>query len=107
MATRRIQGQKFQAARDTAVLPTEAIRELTIPQHMVICVKRLESSGKVQEFHAASVYRTAMACTIIGLCRLNETRKYFPVPLPTDREVTALGLPDIETFVRDWETLKT
>src|SRR5262244_3838863 len=58
------------AACDAALLLTEAIRELTIPQHLVACFKRLEDAHHVSETYAAAVRRLAMAATVIGIYRV-------------------------------------
>jgi hypothetical protein len=90
------------AACDAAVLLTEAIRELTIPQHLVTCAKRLEDAHQVSETYAAAVRRIAMAATVIGIYRVGETRKHFLTPwLFSEEELQHLGLPDIGHFVRD------
>ena len=91
-----------QAACDAAVLLTEAIRELTIPQHLVTWSKQLEEAHQVSETYAAAVRRIAMAATVIGVYRIGETRKHFFTPwLFSEEELQHLGLPDIEHFVRD------
>lgn len=96
------------AARDAAVLLTEAIRELTVPQHLVTCAKRLEESRQVTETYAAAVRRIAMAATVIGVYRVGETRKHFLTPwLFSEKELQDLGLPGIEQFVRDLGAFET
>lgn len=96
------------AACDAAVLLTEAIRELTVPQHLVTCAKRLEESHQVSETYAAAVRRIAMAATVIGVYRVGETRKHFLVPwLFSEEELQPLGLPDIGHFVRDLAAFET
>ena len=67
-------------ACDAAVLLTEAIRELTIPQHLVTCAKRLEEAKQASETYAAAVRRIAMAATVIGVYRVGETRRHFLTP---------------------------
>lgn len=89
-------------ACDAAALLTEAIRELTIPQHLVTWSKRLEEAHQVSESYAAGVRRIAMAATVIGVYRVGETRKHFLTPwLFSEEELQDLGLPGIEHFVRD------
>lgn len=96
------------AACDAAVLLTEAIRELTIPQHLVTCSKRLAEAHQVSETYAAAVRRIAMAATVIGVYRVGETRKHFLTPwLFSEEELQHLGLPDIEHFVRDLGAFET
>lgn len=97
-----------QAACDAAHLLNEAIRELTIPQHLVTCADRLKETQRVSETYAAAVRRIAMAATVIGVYRVAETRKHFLTPwLFSDEELQNLGLPDIEHFVRDWGAFET
>lgn len=97
-----------QAACDAAVLLTEAIRELTIPQHLVTCAKRLEEAQQVSETYAAAVRRIAMGATVIGVYRVAETRKHFLTPwLFSEEELRHLGLLDIEHFVRDAGAFET
>lgn len=67
-------------ACDAAYLLNEAIRELTIPQHLVTCAKRLEETQRVSETYVASLRRIAMAATVIGVYRVGETRKHFLTP---------------------------
>ncbi|MGH9893888.1 MAG: hypothetical protein ACREA0_18270, partial [bacterium] len=96
------------AACDAAVLLTEAIRELTIPQHLVTCSKRLEETHHVSETYAAAVRRIAMAATVIGVYRVGETREHFLTPwLFSEEELQDLGLPDIEHFIRDSKAFET
>lgn len=96
------------AACDAAVLLTEAIRELTIPQHLVTCASRLEEAHKVSETYAAAVLRIAMAATVIGIYRVSETRKHFLTPwLFSEEALRGLGLPNIEHFVRDTAAFET
>jgi hypothetical protein len=96
------------AACDAALLLTEAIRELTIPQHLVTCAKRLEETQQVSETYAAALRRIAMAATVIGVYRVGETRKHFLTPwLFSDGELQHLGLPAIEHFVRDSRAFET
>lgn len=96
------------AACDAAFLLNEAVRELTIPQHLVTCAKRLVESQQVSEKYAAAVQRIAMVATVLGVYRVSETRKNFLTPwLFSDEELKQLGLPDIEHFVRDWGAFET
>ena len=96
------------AACDAAVLLNEAIRELTIPQHLVTYSNRLEEARQVSETYAADVRRIAMAATVIGVYRVGETRKHFLTPwLFSEEELQQLGLPDIEHFVRDLGAFET
>src|SRR5215470_10419005 len=96
------------AACDAAVLLTEAIRELTVPQHLVTFAKRLEESRQVTETYAAAVRRIAMATTVIGVYRVGETRKHFLTPwLFSESELQDLGLPGLENFVRDLGAFET
>jgi hypothetical protein len=97
-----------QAACEAAVLLTEAIRELTIPQHLVTCAKRLKAAQQVSETYAAAVRRIAMAATVIGVYRVAETRKHFLTPwLFSEEELQHLGLSRIEHFVRDTGAFET
>lgn len=49
-----------------------------------------------------------MTATVIGVYRVNETRKHFLTPwLFSEEELQQLGLPDIEHFVRDWGAFET
>ena len=56
-----------QAACDAALLLTEAIRELTTPQHLMTCVDQLEGTQRVSTDYAAAVRRIVMTTTIIGV----------------------------------------
>jgi len=95
-------------ACDAAVLLTEAIRELTIPQHLVTCAKRLEEAKEASETYAAAVRRIAMAATVIGVYRVGETRRHFLTPwLFSEEELQHLDLRDIERFVRDSGAFET
>jgi hypothetical protein len=95
-------------ACDAALLLTEAIRELTIPQHLVTCAKRLEESRQVTETYAAAVRRIAMATTVIGVYRVGETRKHFLTPwLFPESELQDLGLSGLENFIRDVGAFET
>lgn len=97
-----------QAADDAALLLTEAIRELTIPQNLMTCVNQLEATQSVSATYAAAVRRIVMTVTVIGVYRVNETRKHFLTPwLFSEDELLQLGLPDIEHFVRDWGAFET
>lgn len=97
-----------QAACEAAILLTEAIRELTIPQNLVTFAKRLEETRQVTETYAAAVRRIAMAATVIGVYRISETRRHFLTPwLFSETELRDLGLPDIERFVRDAKAFDT
>jgi len=97
-----------QVACDAAVLLTEAIRELTIPQNLVTCAKRLEEAQHVSETYAAGVRRIAMAATVIGVYRVAETRKHFLTPwLFSEEELRHLGLPNIEHLVWDTKAFET
>lgn len=96
------------AACDAAHLLNEAIRELTIPQHLVTWADRLEETQRVSETYAAAVRRIAVAATVIGVYRVGETRKHFLTPwLFSEEQLQHLGLPDIELFVRDWGAFET
>ncbi len=97
-----------QAACDAALLLTEAIRELTIPQHLMTCAKRLEDAQQASETYAAAVRRIGMTATVIGVYRVAETRQHFLAPwLFAEEELRQLGLPDIEHFVRDAGAFET
>lgn len=95
-------------ACDAAVLLTEAIRELTVPQHLMTCAKRLVEARQVSETYAAAVRRIAMGATIIGVYRVGETRKHFLTPwLFSEKALQHLGLPGIKHFVRDLGAFET
>ncbi|MEX2164936.1 MAG: hypothetical protein WD823_11925 [Sulfuricaulis sp.] len=97
-----------QAACDAALLLTEAIRELSIPQHLMTCANKLEETQRVSATYAAAVQRIAMTATVIGVYRVNETRKHFLTPwLFSEEELQRLGLPEIEHFVRDCVAFET
>ena len=97
-----------QTACDAALLLTEAIRELTTPQHLMTCANQLEETKPVSATCAAAVRRIAMAATVIGVYRVGETRKHFLTPwLFSEEELRRLGLPHIEHFVRDLGAFET
>ena len=97
-----------QAACEAALLLTEAIRELTIPQHLMTCAAQLEETQRVSATYAAAIRRIVMTATVIGVYRVNETRKHFLTPwLFSEDELRQLGLPNIEHFVRDWGAFET
>ena len=98
----RDKATKRQVACEAALLLTEAIRELTIPQHLITWINKLEAAQQVSEDCAAAVHRTAMASIVIGVYRVSETRQHFLVPwLFCEDKLLQLGLLSIEHFVRD------
>jgi len=96
-----------QTACEAALLLTEAIRELSIPQHLMTIANQLEESQRVSPTYAAAIRRIVMTATVIGVYRVNETRKHFLIPwLFSEQELRLLGLPNVEQFVRDWSAFE-
>jgi len=97
-----------QTACDASLLLTEAIRELTTPQHLMTYANQLEETKRVSASCAAAVRRIAMTAAVIGVYRVSETRKNFLTPwLFSEEELQQFGLPDIKHFVRDWVAFET
>lgn len=90
-------------AADAAILLNEAVRELTVPQHLAALCDKYDATPQSSERYSAAVRRIAISAVVNGIYRVRETRQHLLCPwLFSDEELSQLGLPDVETFVGDW-----